>query len=551
MVTVTIRGEKREFPQGTSYEAIAAEYQKEYDGMIAVAIVNGKIRELFKKVTRDCTVDFLTTKADVGYKTYVRTATMLFLKGIYDVFGAQAAQESCVEFAVGHGYYVNAAKGIPVTEESAEKIKARMQELVKKKTPFMKRSYPLEDAMELFHSKGMTDKEKLFRYRMSSTVNIYEIEGYYDYYYGYMLPNAGYVKWFEIIPYENGFMLLLPDKKNPAAVAPFDDRRKLFQTMEESQEWCRKVGIETVGDLNDQICGGSMSELILIQEAEQERKIGELAKEIVNRGNVKFVMIAGPSSSGKTSFSHRLSIQLRTLGKVPHPIALDDYFVNRELTPRDEKGDYNFECLEAIDVKQFNEDMSRLLAGDRVELPSFNFKTGKREYRGNYRQLGKDDLLVIEGIHGLNEKTSYALPDESKFKIYISALTTLNIDGHNRIPTTDGRLLRRMVRDARTRGTDARRTIQMWPSVRRGEEENIFPFQESADAMFNSAQIFELAVLKTFAEPLLFQIPKEAPEYHEAKRLLKFLDYFLGVPSESLPNNSICREFVGGSCFNV
>lgn len=551
MVTVTIRGEKREFPQGTSYEAIAAEYQKEYDGMIAVAIVNGKIRELFKKVTRDCTVDFLTTKADVGYKTYVRTATMLFLKGIYDVFGAQAAQESCVEFAVGHGYYVNAAKGIPVTEESAEKIKARMQELVKKKTPFMKRSYPLEDAMELFHSKGMTDKEKLFRYRMSSTVNIYEIEGYYDYYYGYMLPDAGYVKWFEIIPYENGFMLLLPDKKNPAAVAPFDDRRKLFQTMEESQEWCRKVGIETVGDLNDQICGGSMSELILIQEAEQERKIGELAKEIVNRGNVKFVMIAGPSSSGKTSFSHRLSIQLRTLGKVPHPIALDDYFVNRELTPRDEKGDYNFECLEAIDVKQFNEDMSRLLAGERVELPSFNFKTGKREYRGNYRQLGKDDLLVIEGIHGLNEKTSYALPDESKFKIYISALTTLNIDGHNRIPTTDGRLLRRMVRDARTRGTDARRTIQMWPSVRRGEEENIFPFQESADAMFNSAQIFELAVLKTFAEPLLFQIPKEAPEYHEAKRLLKFLDYFLGVPSESLPNNSICREFVGGSCFNV
>lgn len=551
MVTVTIHGEKREFPQGTSYEAIAAEYQKEYDGMIAVATVNGKIRELFKKVTRDCTVDFFTMKNDVGYKTYVRTATMLLLKGIYDVFGDRAAQESCVEFAIGHGYYVNAAEGIPVTAESAEKIKARMLELVEKKTPFMKRSYSLEDAMELFHSKGMTDKEKLFRYRMSSSVNIYEIDGYYDYYYGYMLPNAGYVKWFEIVPYENGFMLLLPDKKNPDSVAPLDNRRKLFETMEESQEWGKKVGIETVGDLNDQICGGSMSELILIQEAEQERRIGELAKEIVSRGNVKFVMIAGPSSSGKTSFSHRLSIQLRTLGKVPHPIALDDYFVNRELTPRDEKGDYNFECLEAIDVKQFNEDMSRLLAGERVELPSFNFKTGQREYRGNYRQLGKDDLLVIEGIHGLNEKMSYALPDESKFKIYISALTTLNIDGHNRIPTTDGRLLRRMVRDARTRGTDARRTIQMWPSVRRGEEENIFPFQESADAMFNSAQIFELAVLKTFAEPLLFQIPKDAPEYYEAKRLLKFLDYFLGVPSETLPNNSICREFVGGSCFNV
>ena len=551
MVTVTIHGEKREFAQGTSYETIAADYQKEYDGMIALVAVNGKIRELFNKVTRDRTVDFFTLKDDVGYKTYVRTATMLFLKGIYDVFGEEAAQQSCVEFAIGHGYYVNVCGKVPVTQESADKIKSRMKELAEKKIPFMKRSYPLDEAMELFRARGMQDKERLFRYRRSSAVNIYDIDGYYDYYYGYMLPNAGYVKWFEILPYEDGFMLLLPTKKNPTEVEPFDERRKLFETMEASQDWGRKAGIETVGDLNDQICSGSMSDLILIQEAEQERKIGEIAKEIVNRGNVKFVMIAGPSSSGKTSFSHRLSIQLRTLGKVPHPIGLDDYFVDRELTPRDENGDYNFECLEALDVKQFNEDMVKLLAGERVELPSFNFKLGKREYRGNYKQLGKDDILVIEGIHGLNERMSYALPEESKFKIYISALTTLNIDGHNRIPTTDGRLLRRMVRDARTRGASAQRTIQMWPSVRRGEEENIFPYQEGADAMFNSAQIFELAVLKTFAEPLLFQIPKEAPEYYEAKRLLKFLDYFLGVSSETLPNNSICREFVGGSCFNV
>lgn len=551
MVTVTIHGEKREFAQGTTYEAIAAEYQQEHDGTIALVTVNGKIRELFKKVTKDCEVGFFTLKDDVGYKTYVRTATMLFLKGIYDVFGASAAQKSCVEFAIGQGHYVNTAGGVPATQESAEKLKARMWELVEAKAPFMKRSYPLDDAMELFRNKGMTDKEKLFRYRMGSTVNVYEIEGYYDYYYGYMLPNAGYVRWFDIIPYEDGFMLLLPTKKTPRSVEPFRESRMLFETMEASQDWGRKAGIETVGDLNDQICSGSMSELILVQEAEQERKIGEIAKEIVKRGNVKFIMIAGPSSSGKTSFSHRLSIQLRTLGKTPHPIAVDDYFVDRELTPRDENGDYNFECLEAIDIKQFNGDMVKLLAGERVELPVFNFKTGKREYRGNYKQLGADDILVIEGIHGLNDRLSYALPLESKFKIYISALTTLNVDGHNRIPTTDGRLLRRMVRDARTRGASAQRTIQMWPSVRRGEEENIFPFQEEADAMFNSAQIYELAVLKTFAEPLLFQIPREAPEYYEAKRLLKFLDYFLCVPSESLPNNSICREFVGGSCFNV
>ena len=261
-----------------------------------------------------------------------------------------------------------------------------------------------------------------------------------------------------------------------------EQQKQLFETMLASEDWGTKIGIENVGDLNDEICRGSMNEFILMQEAEQERKIGEIAKEIVSRSNVKFVMIAGPSSSGKTSFSHRLSVQLRTLGKKPHPIALDNYFVDRQFTPRDENGDYNFECLEAIDIKQFNEDMCKLLAGERVELPTFNFKIGKREYLGDYKQLGPDDILVLEGIHGLNDKMSYALPKESKFKIYISALTSLNIDGHNRIPTTDGRLLRRMVRDARTRGSDARRTIQMWPSVRRGEEKWIFPFQDEADA---------------------------------------------------------------------
>lgn len=551
MYTITINGEKKQYPQGTTYENIVDEYQEQYDNLIAVVAADGKIRELFKKITRDCTLDFFTLKDAVGYKTYVRTATMLFLKSVFDVFGADVCQNCRVQFAVGNGSYIYSGETIPSTKENAEKIQTRMRELEAQKTPFMKRSYPIDDAMELFRRQHMKDKERLFRYRRSSFVNIYEIEGYYDYYYGYMLPNAGYIKWFEVIPYDEGFMLLLPKRNNPTVVEPFKEQRKLFETLKESEDWGKKVGIETVGDLNDGICSGSLSELILVQEAQQERKIGEIAKDIVNRGGVKFVMIAGPSSSGKTSFSHRLSIQLRTLGKIPHPIALDDYFVNRENTPRDEKGDYNFECLEAIDVKQFNEDMVKLLNGERVELPSFNFKIGKREYKGNYKQLGADDILVIEGIHGLNDKMSYALPVESKYKIYISALTNINIDGHNRIPTTDGRLLRRMVRDARTRGTEARRTIEMWPSVRRGEEENIFPFQEDADAMFNSVLIYELAVLKQFAEPLLFQIPKGVPEYYEAKRLLKFLDYFLSVPSESLPNNSICREFVGGSCFNV
>lgn len=551
MITVKINGEERQYPQGATYEDVANDYQQEYENLIALAARDGKIRELFKKLTRDCEVTFFTLKDDVGNKTYVRSATMLFLKAVFDVYGREAAQSCRVEFAIGNGSYISPKGKINATEENAAKIRNRMRELVEAKTPFLKRSYSLDNAMELFRKEGMKDKEKLFRYRRGSFVNIYEMDGYYDYYYGYMLPNAGYVKWFDAIAYEDGFMLLLPDKKDPTHVKPFQERKLLFRTLKESEEWGKEIGIETVGDLNDQICRGSLSELILVQEAQQERKIGEIAKSIVDRGGVKFVMIAGPSSSGKTSFSHRLSIQLKTLGKTPHPIALDDYFVNREFTPRDENGDYNFECLEAIDVKQFNDDMCRLLAGERVELPSFNFKTGKREYKGNFKQLGPDDILVIEGIHGLNEKTSYALPEESKYKIYISALTNINIDEHNRIPTTDGRLLRRMVRDARTRGADARRTIDMWASVRRGEEQNIFPFQEDADAMFNSVLIYELAVLKQFAEPLLFQIDKGEPEYYEAKRLLKFLEYFLGVTSESLPNNSLCREFVGGSCFNV
>ena len=551
MITVKINGEERQYPQGATYEDVANDYQQEYENLIALAARDGKIRELFKKLTRDCEVTFFTLKDDVGNKTYVRSATMLFLKAVFDVYGREAAQSCRVEFAIGNGSYISPRGQIAATEDNAAKIRDRMRELVEAKTPFLKRSYSLDNAMELFHKEGMKDKEKLFRYRRGSFLNIYEMDGYYDYYYGYMLPNAGYVKWFDVIAYDEGFMLLLPDKQDPTNVKPFKERRMLFQTLKESEEWGRKIGIETVGDLNDQICRGSLSELILVQEAEQERKIGEIAKDIVGRGGVKFVMIAGPSSSGKTSFSHRLSIQLKTLGKTPHPIGLDDYFVDREFTPRDENGDYNFECLEAIDVKQFNDDMCRLLAGERVELPSFNFKTGKREYKGNFKQLGPDDILVIEGIHGLNEKTSYALPEESKYKIYISALTNINIDEHNRIPTTDGRLLRRMVRDARTRGADARRTIGMWASVRRGEEQNIFPFQEHADAMFNSVLIYELAVLKQFAEPLLFQIDKGEPEYYEAKRLLKFLEYFLGVTSERLPNNSLCREFVGGSCFNV
>lgn len=551
MITVTINGEKKQYREGITYEEICREYQKQYDDMIALVIVNGKIQELMKKAERDCELTFITLADNAGHKAYVRTAIMLMMKALYDIVGADEVEKVKVEFAIGQGYYCSVKGSLKIDNTLVEKLNVRMRQVSMENIPIIKRNYALEDAMKLFDRYKMEDKKKLFKYRRSATVNVYRLGDYYDYYYGHMLPSTGYVKYFNVISYENGLMLMLPDRKDPKTLTYFEPREKLFDALIKSTQWGEQMGIDTVGDLNDQICKGNLSQVILVQEALQERRIGEIAKDIVDRGGVKFVMIAGPSSSGKTTFSHRLSVQLQSYGLKPHPIAVDDYFVDREKTPRDENGDYNFECLEAIDIEQFNKDMCELLEGKTVELPSFNFKTGKREYKGNYKTLGPDDVLVIEGIHGLNDKMSHALPAASKYKIYISALTSLNVDEHNRIPTTDGRLLRRMVRDARTRGASAKRTIEMWPSVRRGEEENIFPFQESADATFNSVLIYELAVLKQFAEPLLFSIEKTDPEYHEAKRLLKFLEYFLGVSSEDLPNNSIVREFVGGSCFNV
>lgn len=551
MITVTINGIPRQYPKGITFEEIAKEYQSEYGNMIALVLENGKIRELIKRAQKDCELSFLTLKDDIGHKTYVRTATMLLVKAVYDVLGEEKVSKVKVEFAIGQGYYCSLKMDENLTWEQVKQINQKMGELVQQDIPITKKSYPIEEAMEIFHQHKMFDKEKLFAYRRSSFVNIYCLDGYYDYYYGYMLPSTGYLKYFDLMLYEGGILLLIPGSEAPTKIDYFEPREKFFRTLMTSTEWGERMGIDSVGDLNDVIRDGQISDMILVQEALQERRIGEIAREIVNRENVKFVLIAGPSSSGKTTFAHRLSIQLRSYGMIPHPIALDDYFLNREDTPRDANGDYNFECLEAIDIKQFNEDMNRLLKGERVELPVFNFKTGKREYRGNFKVLGPEDVLVIEGIHGLNPATTFSMPDESKFKIYISALTSLNIDEHNRIPTTDGRLLRRMVRDARNRGTCARGTIEMWPSVRRGEEQYIFPFQESADEMFNSALIYELAVLKQYAEPLLFGIHKGEPEYHEAKRLLKFLEYFQGIDSQNVPANSICREFIGGSYFNV
>ena len=551
MRKVELGGTVKEYPQGTAYGEIVKDFRELWDAPVILVTVNGKLEELHKKLKKDCRLELVTTKDSIGHETYKRSVCMLLLKAIYDVAGKDGADNVVIHYSVGSGYYFTIKQSTAPDQEFLDRVKARMHELAEANLPIQKRSVSTHEAVELFHKHGMYDKEQLFRYRRVSRVNLYSIGNYEDYFYGYMASHTGYLRYFDLKSYDEGFVLEFPERNRPDEIPPFAPEEKIFRVQKESQEWGEKLDIACVGDLNDRITGEGIQNILLVQEALQEAKISGIAERIAEAGNKKFVMIAGPSSSGKTTFSHRLSIQLRAHGMRPHPIAVDNYFVNRENTPLDEFGEKNYECLEAIDVEQFNKDMLALLSGERVELPVYNFKTGMREYRGDFLKLGKEDVLVIEGIHGLNDRLSYGLPMENKFKIYISALTQLNIDEHNRIPTTDGRLIRRIVRDARTRGISAKETIARWPSVRRGEEANIFPFQEQADVMFNSALVYELACLKLYAEPLLFGIDQKEPEYVEAKRLLKFLDYFVAVPSEAVPHNSILREFVGGSCFDV
>ena len=554
-------------------EAVADRFKDYYEDDIILGIVNGRLRELNKKIKSDCELSFVTTADRDGRRTYRRSVVLLLQRAIYDVYGSMTQLH--VMHSLGEGYYCQLEKAVEcadsqqekynedtdlqgsrenseksVTEHDIDRIICSMYLFVEKDLPITKHSAKTQYAEQFFKEKGLHDKERLLHYRRSSRVNLYELDGVVDYFYGFMAPSTGMLKYFDIVPYENGFVLLFPGA-NSRSVEPLVTSNKLFHTLDDSREWSKMLGIGTIGSLNDAIAAGRGQEIMLLQEALMEQKIGNLAAQIASDDKKKFVMIAGPSSSGKTSFANRLSIQLIAKGRKPHPLSLDDYYVDRELCPKHPDGSFDFECLESIDVKLFNEDMNRLLKGEAVDMPSFNFKTGKREYRGRKLTLGADDILVIEGIHGLNDRLSQLIPPEHKFKIYISALTQLNIDEHNPLSTTDERLIRRIVRDARTRGTNAMETIAMWPSVRKGERENIFPFQEQADVMFNSALVYELAVLKVYAEPLLFGIERDCPEYLEAKRLLKLLDYFLPMPADGIPNNSLLREFVGGSCFNV
>lgn len=552
MPTVMIKGAIRQYDKGTTFETIVREFQEQYNNSIALVFFNGKMRELNKRLERDGVISFITTRENAGHNSYVRTAQMMLVKAVRDVLKEQGNTVRVkIEFALGNAFYCSVHEGVRVTDDFAMKVENEMKRLRDKNLPIVKKTYPIDDAIELFKRQGMLDKEKLFHYRRGSTINVYSMEGYYDYFYGYMLPSAGYVNLFKVKAYNGGLLLILPRQENPFELEEFEDQESLFEQLYLSTKWGDLVNITTVGDLNDAICDGNISDMILVQEALQERRIGEIAAQIFQKKDTKIVLVAGPSSSGKTTFAHRLAIQLRSFGLKPHIISMDDYFVNREQTPIDIDGNYNYEVFEALDIDLFNDDMLDLLDGERIEMPQFDFKAGKRVYKGRFLQLKKEDILIIEGIHGLNPRTSEELPKENIFKIYISCMTSLNIDEHNRIPSTDARLLRRMVRDARTRGNSAQHTFELWPKVRLGEDMNIFPYQDDADAVFNSVLIYELAVIKQFAEPLLFNVRQNEPAYYEAKRLLKFLEYFVGVDTAAVPTNSLLREFVGGGCFHA
>ena len=551
MMKVNVDGVEYIYPKGTLYQAIAADFQEGYAHDILLVNRNGKLCELHKALDRDCTLKMITAEEKPGMQTYERSVVFLMLKAFYDVVRKENVERVSVEYSISHALFIRAKGAFTLGQELLNQVEGRMRAISEQAVPIRKESINTDDAVELFRKTQMYDKAQLLSFRINSHVNIYFLDEFSDYFYGYMVPDTGYLKCFGLQLFESGFVLRLPDQKNPSQLGAFHPSMKVFRELYDATLRSEALHISNVAEMNGVISQGNATHMILAHEAMMEKKIGDIAGEIAARKDVRFGMIAGPSSSGKTTFSHRLSTQLLACGLHPHAIATDNYFKNRSETPLDQNGQYDFESLGAMDVEQFNADMTRLLRGETVEIPQFNFKKGVREYNGDYLTLGAQDVLVIEGIHCLNDQLSYSLPKESKYKIYISCLTTLNVDDHNYIPTTDARLLRRIERDARTRGYSARATIQMWPSVRRGEENNIFPFQDSADMIFNSALIYEIALLKPHVEPLLFGVPKDCEEYIEAKRLLKFLNYFLPIPADDVPKTSLMREFIGGGCYKV
>lgn len=545
-VIVSLYGSDIKVSKGISIYELSKQYgNSEY--YIVAAKVNNQLCDIREVIEKDSKIEFVDLSTSDGFRIYIRSLNLVLIRAAKELFDGIDIR---VEHSIGKSIYCDIIYKNTLSPEDISKIRNRMREIIDNDEIIDRVRISKEEALKRFLKMGQTNKYNVLKYRKKDNVNLYTSGAITDYFYGYMVPSTGYLKAFDLQPYENGMVLMLIDRRNPLVVAPFRNINKLFKIYHENKKWGKILQVGDVGELNKVIEDGNGADLIRVAEALQEKKIAEIADKIVNSGkNIRLVTIAGPSSSGKTTTAQRLSIQLRVNGLKPIAVSLDDYFINRDDTPLDEYGNRDFESIDALDLKLFNEQLKQLLDSKEVEIPIYNFKTGMREEHGNKLKINSDEILIIEGIHGLNERLTESIPRENKFKLYVSALTQIRYDNYNRIPTTDSRIIRRMVRDFQFRGYSAVGTIDIWPSVRRGEEKNIFPYQEEADSMFNTALVYELSVLKALAMPLLEEIGPDLPQYAEATRLKNFLSYFVPLDPKDIPANSIIREFVGGSCF--
>ena len=510
--------------------------------------VNNKVEGMHYRVYNSKDLEFLDMTSSSGSRAYTRTLFFVLCKAVKDIF--PASPDVIIDIPVSNGFYVDVRLGKELTEEEVGKLRNRMQEIIDAHMPIRRYMVPTEDAIALFQEKGDVEKVKLLKTSGSIYTTYYKIGDYVDYYYGTLLTNTSELYLFGLEKYYDGMLLRIPSLKNPDQLGEITRQDKMFDIFKEHHRWQDIIGIRTIGDFNQAVTAGFSTDIINISEALQEKKIAQIAEDIAQRKGVKLVLLAGPSSSGKTTSCKRLSIQLAVNGLKPLQISLDDYFVDREKTPKDESGEYDYESIYALDLKLINEQFNALFRGEEVELPKYDFQSGKSKRSGKKLKMNDHNVLVVEGIHALNPELTSQIPDEQIYRVYASALTTILLDNHNYIPTTDNRLLRRIIRDNKYRGVSAQETIHRWPSVRAGENKWIFPFQENADAMFNTAMLYELAVIKMQAEPLLQQVPENCEEYAEAYRLLKFLKYFKGIPYNNLPPTSLLREFLGGSSFH-
>ena len=530
--------------EGTTFKEVIDKFYN--DDKIILCDLSGYAFELGDRIPFSGEIKLILANSRIGWKIYSRTLQFIFIKAALDVFPEAKIE---IEHSISKGTFGEIKKDSPLSEEDISKIKKEMVSLINRNLEIKKLSVTKEKAISIFNDYKMEEKIKLLSQLDYKTVHLYELDGRYDYFYGQMAYSTGIIKAFDLFKYAHGFVLQNPTEEDINVIAPFNERKSLANIFYETNQWNNIIGVGDVGSLNEKIENGELKNVVLVSEALHEKKIANIADSIKNRDNTKIVLIAGPSSSGKTTFAERLGIQLRVNGLIPLKISLDDYFVNRDETPKDENGDFDFEALEAIDVKLFNRDLKVLLSGNTIEIPVYNFRTGKREWVGNYLKMPKNGIVIIEGIHGLNPNLTKEIDNKLKYKIYISALTQLNIDKHNRISTTDVRKVRRIVRDYLSRGYGAEETLKMWPSIKRGERKNIFVYENEADVMFNSTLVYELCVLKKYALRELDKIKAGSEVYNEAERLKSFLSFFREIDFDSVIDNSILREFIGGSCF--